>query len=579
MTSNSTQTAGAKSRADFIQVDTALNSMRDSGFDLTAAAGEPIDNSVEAGATIVRVLLEFADKRRKIEHIAFLDNGRGIDPSILAKVLSMGYSTRYGKRGSLGRFGVGLKLAGLSLGTRIDVYSRHHADEAIHHAFIDLEAIKHGEQVEIEAMPVDDWPEQYADEMVDPDGVEFETGTLVIFGDIDRLTSGGTYRTSLDEQVSNLRTFIARAYRKFLDSGLRIELDGKRVTLFDPLFLLDNPRIIDRYKPEDPRGTIIDEDDIEIADGHSIHVTVALVPEEFRPEQGAGGTRDAKGHDIREFHIDAHSAGKISMVRNGREINYDIVPRLLPAGVDKVDRYIGIEVTFPAELDEYFQVRNVKRGAVPVDKLREELRTWLDRPVRAARRIVRSHWNEVETQKRAGSSDHTSATDAAARAEQTTPHGQAGQDLTSDEVEQIVADVLTDLHLTPGGDDEDQIAKIRQQIKSKPITIIDGDWAGKELFEISHLNGKAILKLNHRHPFVRDVYDPLKKVAKEGVDGLDSEDLVALTRKAEIAIDVLFLAYAKAENMHRHPDEQYDELRSYWGQFTHAYLREALKGD
>jgi hypothetical protein len=493
-------------------------------------------------------------------------------------VLSMGYSTRYGKRGSLGRFGVGLKLAGLSLGTRIDVYSRHHEDEAIHHAFIDLEAIKKGEQVEIEAIPVGDWPEEYSDKMLDGDVVEFETGTLVVFSDIDRLTSGGTYRTSLDEQVSNLRTFIARSYRKFLDSGLVIELDNKSVTLFDPLFLLDNPRIIDRYKPDDPRGTIIDEADIEIADGHSIHVTVALVAQEFRHEKGGGGNKDSRGHDIREFHI-ADSAGKISMVRNGREINYDIVPRLLPAGIDKVDRYIGIEVTFPAELDEYFQVRNVKRGAVPVDKLREELRTWLERPIKVARRGVRARWNQVETQKRAGSSDHSSATDAVARAEQTTPHGQAGQDLTSDDIEQIITDVLTDLHLKPGGDDEEEIAQIREQIESRPITIIDGDWPGKELFEISHLNGKAIFKINHRHPFVREVYDPLKKVAKDGADGLDNDDLVELARKAEVAIDVLFLAYAKAENMHRYPDEQYDELRSYWGQFTHAYLREALKGD
>ncbi|HUY50381.1 MAG TPA: hypothetical protein VMV92_32520 [Streptosporangiaceae bacterium] len=68
------------------------------------------------------------------------------------------------------------------------------------------------------------------------------------------------------------------------------------------------------------------------------------------------------------------------MMRNGREINYDIVAKLLPGGVDKIDRYIGIEVAFPATLDEFFQVRNVKRSAIPVDKLREELRKWLEPP-------------------------------------------------------------------------------------------------------------------------------------------------------------------------------------------------------
>ena len=40
---SSTRTAG-HGRADIIQIDTALESMRDSGFDLTAAAGEPIDS-------------------------------------------------------------------------------------------------------------------------------------------------------------------------------------------------------------------------------------------------------------------------------------------------------------------------------------------------------------------------------------------------------------------------------------------------------------------------------------------------------------------------------------------------------
>ena len=65
--------------------------------------------------------------------------------------------------------------------------------------------------------------------------------------------------------------FIARTYRKFLDQGLIIELNGTSVTpLLDPLFLMDNPRILARYAEHklDPRGTIIDEGDIEIANGH-----------------------------------------------------------------------------------------------------------------------------------------------------------------------------------------------------------------------------------------------------------------------------------------------------------------------
>jgi hypothetical protein len=555
------------SRADIIQVDKALQSMRDSGFDLTAAAGEPIDNSIEAGGSLIRVITGYGDRRRAIEKIAFADNGTGIDPSILAHILSMGYSTRYGQRTSLGRFGVGMKLAGLSLGRRIDVYAKQVGDPAIWHAYFDLEEITSGRQKQIIAERVVNWPAEYEDAMVSPDGEPFESGALVIYGKIDRLTSGGHYGTSLDQKIHDLRTFIARVYRKFLDQGLVIELNGTKVTLLDPLFLMDNPRIIERYRPDDPRGTIIDEADIDIAEGHSIHVTVTIVPVQFRWKEGDGGLKDHLGKDIREFQI-ADSAGKISMVRNGREINYDQVARLLPAGVDKVDRYIGIEVTFPAVLDEFFQVRNVKRGAVPVDKLRDQLRTWLDRPVRAARKEIRRHWGEVVIQEQVQKGEHQDAADAAARAEQTAPKGQAGRELTEDQTEQLISELLHDLGVQ---DDTEKASKLRKQIEDKPMILVDGNWPGKEIFEITHLNGKAIVRLNHRHPFIRDVYDPLKAVGNGGE--LSSEDLVELVRKSKRGLDVLFLAYAKGENMHRKP-EIFDDLRSYWGQFTQSYLRE-----
>ncbi|MFB9246911.1 ATP-binding protein [Sphaerisporangium melleum] len=561
-------------RADIIQIDTALQSMRDSGFDLTAAAGEPIDNSVEAGATHIRVSTNFGERRSSIDEIAFADNGRGISPDILAYALSMGFSTRYNQRGSLGRFGVGLKLAGLSLGRRIDVYTKQAGDPTIRHAYMDLQEIAEKRQTHIEARNVANWPKDYEHIMISPNNEAYDSGTLVIYGKIDRLKSGGHYGTSLDEKLNDLRTFVARAYRKFLDQSLVIELNGVPITLLDPLFLMDNPRIIERYKDDDPRGTVIDEDDIEIVDGHKIHVTVTVTPVQFRWEEGVGGNRDHKGREIREFHI-ADSAGKISMVRNGREINYDIVPRLLPSGIDKVDRYIGIEVAFPAQLDEFFQVRNVKRGAVPVDKLREELRKWLDRPVKAARREIRRHWGSVETRNQAAKRDHQDVTEAVTRAELTAPMGQAGKQLTEEDSKQLIEELLENLGL--GGKSEES-TQVRDEIQANPFTLLDGNWPGKEMFEINHLNGKAVMTLNHRHPFMKEIYAPLRGIAKDGANGHSIEDLARIIRKTRKALDVLFLAYAKAENMHTDPDI-FGDLQSYWGQSTQSYLRELAKSE
>lgn len=158
--------------ADIIKkIDTALESMRDSGYDLTAAVGEPVDNSVEAEAHIIRVQPTYGPKNQSITAIAVADDGIGIAPDLMAHVLSMGYSTRYGLRGGLGRFGVGMKLAGLSLGRRIDVYSKRQNDNQIWHAYIDLNEIRNGSQTHIVAeKKVDDWPAASAELMTDPMG-------------------------------------------------------------------------------------------------------------------------------------------------------------------------------------------------------------------------------------------------------------------------------------------------------------------------------------------------------------------------------------------------------------------------
>ncbi|MGB4312017.1 MAG: hypothetical protein ACOX0L_07335 [Natronincolaceae bacterium] len=46
-------------KGELIKVETALESMRDSGFDLSTAVGEVVDNSIEAGAQYIKILTGF----------------------------------------------------------------------------------------------------------------------------------------------------------------------------------------------------------------------------------------------------------------------------------------------------------------------------------------------------------------------------------------------------------------------------------------------------------------------------------------------------------------------------------------
>lgn len=559
--------------APLTQANQALESSRDAGFDLSAAAGELVDNSWEAKANHVRIK-PLRDKGGSVTDMGFADDGHGIPARLLAAVLSLGYSSRYGNRTGLGRFGMGLKLASLSQATRIEVYTRARDDAQIYRSYLDLDEVRGGKQTELSVEPVPGWPDEFAALMADPTSGElFESGTLVVWRKIDRLQQGGRFNSSVDERVQELKKFLARAYRRFIDKGFRIEFDGIEITPHDPLFLLENPRVTKRFG-RNLVASIIDGDEFEI-DGHKVRWTVTLLPEELRKRRGEGG-RAAKGREeFADLYIPDNES-KVSILRNGREIYYDLVPKLYPGGRDKVDRYIGVEIEFPAALDEYFQVRNVKRGAEPVNKLREELRSNLKKPIERARKDIRDHWQDVAAHERLKSGDdHADAHEAIEDFDRTGPTGRANPDTTPDEIDEAIREIIEDMGYE--ADDPEAVKKaewVRSSLASRSATILDGAWPGKEMFDIRHLAGKAVIKVNRRHPFFKDIVEPLRTIIADEPEELDRTEIIALLKKLDAGIDLFMIAYARAENMHVDPEGAYGDLRNHWGTFTAGLINE-----
>ena len=205
-----------------VEVDVALESMRDSGYDLPTAVGEVVDNSIEAKARNIKIHTNFVKgKTKEITEMAFSDDGVGIPPDILHNILTLGYSTRYNQRNSLGRFGMGLKVASISHARRIELYTRQEGG-SLYYTHIDLVEIKEHKQSFIQKRLVEDYPERYKYLMCDEKGKEYPAGTLVVWSKIDRLVNHGRYASSLDKKMGELLDFLARAYRYFLSQGLTI---------------------------------------------------------------------------------------------------------------------------------------------------------------------------------------------------------------------------------------------------------------------------------------------------------------------------------------------------------------------
>ncbi|MBF6571768.1 MAG: hypothetical protein IVW54_23270 [Candidatus Binataceae bacterium] len=282
-----------------------------------------------------------------------------------------------------------------------------------------------------------------------------------------------------------------------------------------------------------------------------VAVTLTLLPQDFRPKKGAGGSKQARERRI-------HENEGVSILRANREIFFGYLKDVQPP-IEELDRFIGTEIRFTPELDECFKVRNVKKGAEPVEGLRDKLRGVIWNTIHTARKQVRTHWDAQEAEKQRESGVHTEAEDIAAKTQGSSPKPRAGQETSEEERDQKIheaAKILTKEH-------PERLEEVEAEIRKPPLTIVPESWPGNELLEIEHLGSTAIVKLNMRHPFYGEVYAKLLAgVERAQVEG--TSEIGSLARLAQVGLDLLILSYARAEGMREDATDYYSDLRTHW---------------
>lgn len=545
----------------------ALQSMRQAGYDLPAALGEPIDNSLEAGANAVHLRLEeSANKKGKkhIDKIAILDDGSGMDEATLWHYLQLGFSTRYMSTTTIGKFGVGAKLAALNFARRVDVWSRRSKDEEWLHVHFDLiEALdqeKLGGGVGIARPRPRELPgnlQQYASK---------GAGTVVLWSSIDRLDAG-RHAPDLNALRVEIEKELSRIFRYFLRDGRKILINDLPLLPHDPLFRMDRTwgdqvlsESTDDERHHEPAQVILDDEPIRFGDAVA-KVTMTVLPVSVVRPKGKGGDEIARKLRIPD------NQGAISFVRLEREISYTNVPKVFPGGVQDKDRYIGVQVSFPPALDESFGVRNVKRGVEPHGELRTKIRKLLEKFLPEARKKIDEIWGQHAREQEQQPDAVNPVVAAANQADRTLPRTRALPP-PPEEKERILDDLATDAGKTEPQEKEEYLARVQDL----PFQLLYVDFPGTNFIDIQHLGTQTIIRLNRRHRFYRELWQPIFAIAQRPPSEVTGDEAVAVARRTHEALTLMLMAYSKSEAMHETPHDHYGDLRNFWGQFLDSLM-------
>ena len=208
-----------------------INAVANIGYDPEVALCDLMDNCVDAQATNICVTLaknthEDEGETDTIREYIIADDGSGMDRDTLVNAFTLGADHPRAPR-SLGKFGLGLKSAGLSLGRELVILTQVEGGPALF-ARLSLSSVEESGEY---AIDLGDVPPTYANYQT----IE-EHGTVVV---IRELNDNQPPHTKFTEY---LRRNCAIVYHRFMErpqSPLRICVGDQELQPFDPLFLAE----------------------------------------------------------------------------------------------------------------------------------------------------------------------------------------------------------------------------------------------------------------------------------------------------------------------------------------------------
>ena len=596
-----------------IPAKTAYETLRGTPYSTDKALAELVDNSIQAGATRVEVLVIEETKMltsRQVTRpaqIAVLDNGYGMNKKVLTECLGISLGENKKDKSGIGKFGWGLVGSTLSQCRRVDIWSWQNSTASSLHTYLDLD------DREMTTYLYEATEKDLQEKILEySDAVHNATGTAVCWSKLDRID----WKKS-SSIAKNTAEILGRLYRKKLDN-VEIEFhivspSGDKeifqVMPTDPLYLMSGiqtsvpapytDQAIFQEEEGSPLPVQVPSEEDGVVLSPIIIRSASVIPEIYKQTSKSGNEPYGK-------HANRNKG--VSLVRSDRELLLDD-----DWCKETIDRWWGIEILFSPEHDELFGVGKDKQSARIYSDVAHQYQRFVNDAeewkiykesfeqgsnfanmciiiqeiadtVRRLNRSVRKHKIGTGTKRgeddSAGTSPIEKSEEACTRAsnQRAKEHPAAGIDdyvKPADEAIRALSEALEGMGSEPALAQEKAKKTITLARKAKiEVAIEDSD----AFFTVRDSGGVIILSINRDHPFHDTIVEVLTDHNSENELISDTPEIriAKLEEKLDSTSTALFctlMSWARMEYESKDVDKRrLKESRRLWGSFARDYL-------
>jgi len=315
------------------------------GYDNLYAISDIVDNAIDADAQNIWVTIERAPSADF--RILIADDGVGMTEEVLDQASRLGSEVERNPAIDLGRFGMGLVTASLSLGRRLTIVTRARGGDLLSNVTDIDKMIETNRFVKEYFGPAREAEQKFFHEALG----DAPSGTVIQITRCD-----GFKRKHVKAFEKVLSRHLGQVYRMFIRANRKFFVNGTEVEVHDPLWL--NHEKTEIYSDETYELRYTDAEGREMRDPVRIRLVIL-------PDHGSTQLNAKAGYNVQRsgFYV----------LRNNREIAEAQLLSL--SSLNRHPDFIRFrgELFFTGRLDEAMGIEFTKRDVKPIQSIRDQL--------------------------------------------------------------------------------------------------------------------------------------------------------------------------------------------------------------